>query len=448
MGHARVLQPVSPLHGTAVFLILLVTSVAVAQDSRAGVTLLSPSIAALRRALAEGASNAELDFWTHVQKTGSPLIETSEGSSQNILITFVWEGDSDTRNVVLVNTAIASSDFAEAQLGRIAGTNVWYRTYLGRSDARFAYELSVNDDMTPFDQVLDWGKRTSTFHADPMNRRVFRSTIMGGRAISYVEGPNAPPESWINPQSGTPKGHLDKIQFESKQLGNTRDVWIYTPPEFETLKHAKTALPLLVVFDGGEYVSSVPTPTILDNLLAARRIPPMVAIFLGSPDGQRDQELNANAHFADFIATELVPWARERYPVSSTPAQNIIAGSSSGGLAATLIAYKYPNIFGNVLSQSGAYFFSPSTEEEPELLPRMFANSPPRAVRFYIEVGALESNREAFKGVKMLSSNRHFRDVLRARGYPVTYHEFFGGHSDLNWRGGFADGILALLGRN
>ncbi len=80
-------------------------------------------------------------------------------------------------------------------------------------------------------------------------------------------------------------------------------------------------------------------------------------------------------------------------------------------------------------------------------MPRTFSTSPRRDIRFYIEVGTLESNRESFKGVNMVSSNRHFRDVLVARGYSVTYHEFGGGHSDLNWRGGFAEGILALIGR-
>ena len=443
MGHS-----ISVLLRGVVLTILVATTVALtAQSPNSDSVPLSPSIAALQHAVVQGTSDAESQFWAHVQQTGSPLIEPAKGASGNILITFLWKGDADTHNVLLVNTAIASSDFAESQLARITGTDVWYRTYLTPASARFTYELSVNDDMTPFDKVTDWGKRTSTFHVDPMNARVFRSTIMGGRPMSYVEGPNASPESWIQTQAVTAKGHLEQTTFVSKRLGNTRDVWVYTPPEFDTLKRDPKGLPLLLVFDGGEYVSSVPTPTILDNLIAAKRIPPMLAVFVGNPDGQRDQELNVNATFADFIASELIPWARERYPISHSPANNIVAGSSSGGLAATFVAYKYPNIFGNVLSQSGAYWFAPPIEEEPELLPRTFSTSPRRDIRFYIEVGTLESNRESFKGVNMVSSNRHFRDVLVARGYSVTYHEFVGGHSDLNWRGGFAEGILALIGR-
>jgi enterochelin esterase-like enzyme len=436
---------ISRLFQAVVLLVAVATTVALTGQS-APLQPLSPTIAALQHAIAQGQTGAESQFWIRVQQTGSPLIEPAEGATGDILITFLWKGDADTHNVVLVNTAIASSDFRESQLARLAGTNIWYRTYAAPASARFVYELSVNDDMTPFDQVTDWGKRTSTFHADPTNQRMFRSTIFGGRALSYVEGPKAPPEHWIEPQAATVKGHVEQAPFASKQLGNTRYVWIYTPPDFEALKRAP-GLPLLLVFDGGEYVSSVPTPTILDNLIAAKRIPAMLALFVGNADGQRDEELNANAKFADCIANELIPWARERYQISSSPSNNVVAGSSSGGLAAAFVAHQYPNLFGNVLSQSGAYFFAPSAEEEPELLPRTFSTARRSDIRFYIEVGTLEANRESFKGVNMVSSNRHFRDVLVARGYSVTYREFVGGHSDLNWRSGFAEGLLALVGR-
>lgn len=407
----------------------------------------SPSIVALQQAVSQGNRSAEPEFWDRVQKTGSPLIEQTQGAGDKILITFLWKGDSETRNVVLVNTAIASSDLAESQLIRIPESNVWYRSYFTRPDVRFTYELSVNDDMTPFDQVTDWGKRTATFHVDPLNVRVFRSTIMGGRELSYFEGPSAPSERWIAPQSGVAKGRLEKTSFESHSLGNRRDMWVYTPSGFDVEKHAGEGLPLLMVFDGGEYVSSIPTPTILDNLMAAKRIPPVIAIFLGNPDGERDNELNANLKFEEFVATELVPWARKQFPLTTSPRKNVVIGSSSGGLAAASLAFRYPNLFGNVLSQSGAYFFAPERDEEPELLPRIFATEPRRDIHFYLEVGTLESNRESFKGVNMLSSNRHFRDVLLAKGYPVMYQEFAGGHSDLNWRAGVADGLIALIGR-
>jgi len=51
------------------------------------------------------------------------------------------------------------------------------------------------------------------------------------------------------------------------------------------------------------------------------------------------------------------------------------------------------------------------------------------AIRFYLSIGLLESE-QAFRGglVSMLHSNRHFRDVLQAKGYTVHYREINAGH--------------------
>jgi enterochelin esterase-like enzyme len=43
-------------------------------------------------------------------------------------------------------------------------------------------------------------------------------------------------------------------------------------------------------------------------------------------------------------------------------------------------------------------------------------------------------------------ANRHLRDVLLARGHPVTYVEFDGGHDFVCWQGALADGLIALAG--
>ncbi|MEK6320863.1 MAG: hypothetical protein AABN33_04180 [Acidobacteriota bacterium] len=46
--------------------------------------------------------------------------------------------------------------------------------------------------------------------------------------------------------------------------------------------------------------------------------------------------------------------------------------------------------------------------------------------------------------INMVLENRRLHDVLAAKGYPVTYAEYNGGH-DLLWRGPLADGVIALV---
>ena len=405
----------------------------------------SPTIASLLEAVRQGKPDAESEFWSRLQRTGAPLVEPIAGDTANVLFTFVWRGDPSTHHVALVNAAVASDEPARALLERVPGTNVWYRSYPARADARFAYELSPDDNLVPFDSVTDWGARAATFRRDPFNARAYHATIFG-RDVSYAEGPRAPREEWIHARPEVPKGRVEQLTLDSKLLGDSRYVWIYTPPGYDTLARRANGLPMLLTFDGGEFVESVPVPTILDNLLAAQRIAPMIGVFVGSAENKRDEELAANPRYAEFVATELVPWVRSRVKVASSPNDNVVAGSSLGGLAAAFVALRHPELFGNVLSQSGAFMFSPSDDPTPERLTRDLATAPRRDVAFYLEAGIFEAGRSE-KGVDLLTSNRHLRDALRAKGYRVTYDEFAGGHSDLNWRSGFPKGLLALVGR-
>ena len=416
----------------------------IASAPRAPAQSASPALSALRSAIAKHESGAEASFWARIQRDGAPLVEPIAGDTTNVLFTFVWHGDSATHNVALVNTAIASYDPADALLTHLDGTDVWYRSYPGRADSRFSYELSVNDNLVPFDQVTDWGARSATFHRDPFNTRVFESGF--GRGQSVAEGPRAPRDEWIEARAGVAKGRIEQITVASNLLGNTRDVWIYTPPGYDTLATLAEGIPYLLNFDGGEYVKSIPVPTILDNLIAAHRIVPMVGVFVGSAEGQRDAELNQNERYAEFLATELVPSLRAKYHLAASPARNVVAGSSMGGLAAAFVAFRHPELFANVLSQSGAFMFGAPGEQSGEKLKREIEAATRRDVAFYLEAGIYEVGRLE-NGVDLLTSNRHLRDALKAKGYRLTYDEFAGGHSDLNWRSGFPKGLLALIGR-
>ena len=111
----------------------------------------SQKINALRDEVASGQLQAVPRFWTTVSRSGSPLIEAIPGAKDFSLLTFLWRGNDRTRNVVLFD-GIAGFD-AKDQMVHLAGTDVWYKSYRVRNDARFAYNLSPNDLLQSFDDI-------------------------------------------------------------------------------------------------------------------------------------------------------------------------------------------------------------------------------------------------------------------------------------------------------
>ncbi|MGH7742265.1 MAG: alpha/beta hydrolase [Candidatus Eiseniibacteriota bacterium] len=244
-------------------------------------------------------------------------------------------------------------------------------------------------------------------------------------------------------------GQVTETTFQGLADGRLRHVWIYTPPA-DSAKVA-TERDLLLVFDGGQYLDEIPLPRMLDSLIASRRIPPMVAVLVDDSTGSaRLADLANQERFVTLIADELMPWVRERWKVTRDPHRSFITGSSAGGLAAAFLATRRPDLFGNVLSQSGAFWRGAAGSNGPpfEWLTAQIGSSPRRDVRYVLDVGSTES-RGAIGGTapSILDANRRLRDALRARGYEVTYTEIPGGvHAPLTWSPRLPVGLVALAG--
>jgi enterochelin esterase-like enzyme len=402
----------------------------------------SPRLAALQKDLEAGNRAALEPFWQEVTKQGAPLVEPVAGESRHVWLTFLWRAQEETRNVVIWSDLGNAQNLSTLQMTRLADTDVWYKTYRVRDDARFAYRLSVNDSLLPFGTEAR-AKEPTRFQVDPLNPRqydFFKPTI-----YSVVELPAAPSLRWITRPPEVPKsqgGRIDK--FSSKILNNERRVWIYTPPGY---KAEGQRYHLLVLFDGSGYVSLIPAPVVLDNLLAESRVPPTVAVLVDSGSGvARDRELTCNPQFDEFLTKELLPWVRQRYHVTSDPSQTVVGGASYGGLAAACVAMKHPEIFGNVLAQSGSFWWKPDGEDEYEWVTRQFVAGPKLPLRFHLQIGLLENLSTARPdSPTMLVATRHLRDVLQAKGYEVRLQEINGGHDFFNWQAALPDGLTSLL---
>ncbi len=405
----------------------------------------SPAIAALAARVAAGDSEAVPRFWEDISRKGTPFVEDIPGDSGHCLATFLYRGGKDVRNVVIFINNGFWGEIGSNRMSRLAMTEVWHKTYRFRADARFTYLLSVNDPLTPISEATaaeSWLRRSASWIFDPLNPRRFPAYP---RQVSVLELPGAPAEPWIVFRHEVAKGLVESRRIRSKIIGNERTVWIYHPAQAKVPGHEPG---LLVLFDGGAYKDWIPTPTILDNLMAAGRIPPVAAILVGHPSLEaRNRELVFSDPFMRFLTEELLPPLRRELGASQAPRLTVIGGCSSGGLAATYAAYLHPDVFGNVLSQSGAFMLSPAGLSEQGWLIRKLATKPALPIRFHLDCGLMEDQAGGAGELSLLESNRRLRDALEAAGYQVHYREFNGGHEYVNWRGTLAEGLIELFGR-
>lgn len=408
----------------------------------------SPTIESLRTQLSRGDKNTDA-FWKERAQSATPLVEPVEGNKERALVTFLWRGTPATRNVAVLGS-FGQRPIADSTMTRLEDSDVWYLTLNMPSGARFAYSLSPNDPLTT--EGPRARQRAASLQGDPLNPNRWQCAAEASRyeCQSMVELPGAPPQPWIVKNAANPAGNIDKHRIRSELLKNERNLSVYTPPGYRA-DGAPAAL--LVVFDEGAYLNTVPTPVILDNLIAAGKIPPTIAVLIANPSqATRNSELPPNPAFADFLARELLPWVRSHYSVTTDPRQTVVAGSSYGGIAATYAGLRHPDIFGNVLCQSGSFWWAPDhtpagdATTETGWLAKEFIKSPKLPLKFWMDAGLFEVDTNGTGG-GILEPSRHMRDVLLAKGYEVQYRQFAAGHDYLNWRGTLADGLLVLIGK-
>ena len=245
----------------------------------------------------------------------------------------------------------------------------------------------------------------------------------------------------------TPAGEVKEFRISDTLYRRSRRVWVYTPPGYPATCGAGCSL--LLAFDGGVYLDAIPLPTLLDSLTGTRAISPTVAVLVDNASStERLADLANHAKFVAFVGDQLVPWVRGRWRVSHDPARSTVTGSSAGGLAAAYIALRRPDLFGNVLSQSGAFWRGDegSNTAPFEWLTTQYATEGMQQIRFFLDVGSTEST-GAMGGTapSILDANRRLRDTLRAKGYDVAYYEVTGGvHAPSTWRTRLPIGLAAL----
>jgi enterochelin esterase-like enzyme len=341
-------------------------------------------------------------LFQRVQTEGHPLID-------NETVTFLWEGESAPQLVDDLHGWEGNPQSPQ----RIA-PGIWAWSFDLPRDAYLEYAF------------LD--PETNERVPDPHNNRRIWNGVNGYNHFFYM--PNSAPTPLVRRKNGVPRGTLTKYLLPAWMMtqDGKRVVHLYQPP-------TNGPVPLLVVYDGNDYLQRGKLATMVDNLIAEKRVRPLAIAFLWNGGPRRFVEYACSEAVLAWLDHDVLPLAREQLNLLDTkknPGAYGVLGASMGGLMALYTALRMPDIFGNVLSQSGAFHF----EQFDTVTVDMVAHFPKRDLRIWMDAGKLEW---------LLESSQKMHKLLKARGYDVSYREFTGGHCYTAWRDDLWRGLEKLF---
>jgi len=254
---------------------------------------------------------------------------------------------------------------------------------------------------------------------------------------SMVIVPADTPQVWD--VQNVPHGTVHMNLYQSKSLGVTREIWVYTPPGYEA---AKASYPVLYLLHGSGDTETGWTTVgranlIVDNLIATGKAKPMLIVMpYGRPTAEvtlvppapagAQQDRNA---FANDLLQDVIPFVEKLYRVSAKADDRALAGLSMGGGQTLQIGPTHPDIFHYI----GAFSAGGGNSNYDELYKDLFAN--PTAANkkiklFYIACGKTDS---LFAGSQKLHETLD-RHEIKNKFVPSEE-----GHVWRNWRAYLAD---------
>lgn len=177
----------------------------------------------------------------------------------------------------------------------------------------------------------------------------------------------------LNPN--VPAGKVETITYDSKTVGTTRKVTIYTPPGF----NKKKKYPVLYLLHGiggdeKEWLNGGNPQIILDNLYSEGKIEPMIVVMpngramkddSASGDIMAADKVQAFATFEKDLLHDLIPFIEKKYPVLKDREHRAIAGLSMGG--GQSLNFGLGNL--NQFAWVGGFSSAPNTKMPHELIP-------------------------------------------------------------------------------
>jgi enterochelin esterase-like enzyme len=347
-----------------------------------------------------------------VQKNKFPLIEPGH-------VTFVYQGQADE---VHLRSWIAGLNTAQP-LELLEGSDLWALTIELPDKSRFEYKFEV---VTNGNRQLVLDDLNGVLAHDPF----------GANSVCQCYGYNRP--GWTSHDPESRSGSLATLKIASHAFQETRELEIYLPAQF---RRSRT-YPLLVVHDGPDYLRYADLKNVLDNLIHRLEIPAMIVVMTQSPD--RLVEYTGDERHAQFLSEDLLPAVSARFPLLDDSKARGLVGASLGGVAALHAAGRHPNLFGQLLLQSGSFAFSdlghhkqgPVFDPVAKFVNGYRSNPYALAEKIYMSCGIYES---------LIYENRSLLPVLQDQGMQILFEEVRDAHNWENWRDRLRQGLTWLF---
>lgn len=318
---------------------------------------------------------------------------------------------------ILAAGALAAGSLAQAPASRPAGAPILVPVNLDvEGNFRIAPPYVTDPAFTERPNVPKG--RVLRFTMDSAESRIFPTgPVGGGRG-----------------RGGAPAERPQHVTFE-------RQVAVYVPAGYVP----DTPAPFIVVQDERWYIrEDAPLtadgdpradlafmPTMLDNLIYEKRIPPIVAVLLApGPGGQRTIEYDTvSDRYTNFVETEVLPRITRDYQVAFTtdPEGRATFGESSGAAAALTMAWLNPNLYRRVISYSGTFVALQRNATAPngawDFHETFIPTSERKPLRIWLHVS--ENDNGANSPVEQMRNwviaNTRMSEALDAKGYPYQF---------------------------
>ena len=255
------------------------------------------------------------------------------------------------------------------------------------------------------------------------------------------------PGSELMDNNKVPHGALAAVYYDSKSLGRSRRMHVYTPPGYETSTEKYPVFYLLHgASDSDDSWTSVGRANfILDNLIATKKAKPMIVVMpaghttrTGGGFGRgRGAGAGAGAggppprdeFFEDFV-NDIMPYVEKHYRVIADREHRAIAGLSMGGSQTMNIGFShldqfaYIGVFSSgILGRGGAGAGNAWETQHAKQLDDPELKKGLKLVWFSTGVDD-----------GLMPNTKNTVEMLKKHGFSPVFKESLRGHVWLNWR--------------